>query len=63
MIHYSYISDSNNHRVIKWMRDSKEGIVVAVGNGHGNNLRQLSHPKGIIVDQWGQMYVADYDNH
>ncbi len=29
----------------------------------GNSLIQLSCPTGVIVDQWGQIYVADYDNH
>jgi sugar lactone lactonase YvrE len=23
----------------------------------------LSKPQGVIVDQFGQIYVADYDNH
>jgi hypothetical protein len=31
--------------------------------GQGNSLIQLSCPTGVIVDQWGQIYVADYDNH
>jgi sugar lactone lactonase YvrE len=28
-----YVSDYNNHRVMKWMKGAKEGIVVAGGNG------------------------------
>jgi sugar lactone lactonase YvrE len=58
-----YISDQNNHRVMKWLKDAKEGIVVAGGNGQGNSLKQLSRPTGVIVDQLGQIYVSDYDNH
>ncbi len=30
-----YVSDSNNHCVIKWIRHTKKGIVVAIGNGQG----------------------------
>jgi secreted PhoX family phosphatase len=48
---------------MKWIKDAKEGIVVAGRNGPGNSLAQLSSPKGVSVDQAGQIYVADYDNH
>ncbi len=33
-----YVSDHFNHRVMKWRKDAKGGIVVADGNGEGNNL-------------------------
>ncbi|CAF1003015.1 unnamed protein product [Adineta steineri] len=58
-----YVSDCNNHRVMKWRKDAKEGIVVAGGNGKGGNLNQLSSPEGVIVDDLGQIYVADVGNH
>ncbi|CAF1153360.1 unnamed protein product [Adineta steineri] len=57
-----YVSDRNNHRVMKWRKDTKEGRIVAGGNGQGKNLNQLSDPAGVIVDDLGQIYVADYGN-
>jgi sugar lactone lactonase YvrE len=48
---------------MKWVKDAKEGIVVAGGHGQGNSLKQLSDPKGVIVDQLDQIYVADHGNH
>jgi sugar lactone lactonase YvrE len=48
---------------MKWMKDAKEGIVVAGGNGEGNSLTQLSYPRGVIVDQMGNVYVADSKNN
>ncbi|CAF4432559.1 unnamed protein product, partial [Adineta steineri] len=48
---------------MKWRKDAKEGIVVAGGNGKGGNLNQLSSPEGVIVDDLGQIYVADVGNH
>ncbi|CAF1271683.1 unnamed protein product [Adineta steineri] len=57
-----YVSDSDNHRVMKWKKGSKEGTVVAGGNGEGRNLSQLSSPYGVIVDDLGQIYVADFGN-
>ncbi|CAF0985603.1 unnamed protein product [Adineta steineri] len=57
-----YVSDRNNHRVMKWRKDAKEGTIVAGGNGQGTNLSQLSRPYGVIVDDLGQIYVADWFN-
>lgn len=58
-----YVSDHGNHRVMKWMRGAKEGVVVAGGHGSGESLRQLHSPNGIFVDQLGTVYVADTKNH
>ncbi|CAF1502922.1 unnamed protein product, partial [Adineta steineri] len=58
-----YVSDTGNHRVMKWRKDAKEGKVVTRGNGEGRNLNQLSYPAGVIVDDLGQIYVADGVNH
>ncbi|CAF4296699.1 unnamed protein product, partial [Rotaria magnacalcarata] len=40
----------------------KEGIIVAGGQGQGNGLTQLSSPQGVVVDQLGTVYVAEYWN-
>ncbi|CAF0862143.1 unnamed protein product [Adineta steineri] len=58
-----YVSDRNNHRVIKWRKDAKAGTIVAGGNGQGRNLNQLSCPQGIVIDHLGQIYVADSNNN
>ncbi|CAF3997774.1 unnamed protein product [Adineta steineri] len=58
-----YVSDRDNHRVMKWRKDAQEGRIVAGGNGFGNSLKQLYCPKGVIVDHLGQIYVADMSNH
>ncbi|CAF4615373.1 unnamed protein product, partial [Rotaria socialis] len=58
-----YVSDKNNHRVMKWNKGAKEGIVVAGGQGEGNALTQLSYPHGLFVDTLGTLYVADALNH
>ncbi|CAF4189199.1 unnamed protein product, partial [Adineta steineri] len=58
-----YVTDRDNHRVMKWRKDAKEGTVLAGGNGQGRNLNQLSSPQGVIFDDLGQIYVADFENH
>jgi DNA-binding beta-propeller fold protein YncE len=44
---------------MKWVEGAKQGIVVAGGHGEGNDLTQLSHPYGVVVDQLGTVYVAE----
>jgi sugar lactone lactonase YvrE len=61
--HSVYVSEYGSDRVMKWMKDAKEGIVVAGGQGQGNSLTQLSKPCGVIVDQLDTVYVADFSNH
>ncbi|CAF2039971.1 unnamed protein product, partial [Rotaria magnacalcarata] len=56
--HSVYVSDSGNHRVMKWKKGAKEGIVVAGGQGQGKALTQLNSPQGLFVDGLGRLYVA-----
>ncbi|CAF1524181.1 unnamed protein product, partial [Rotaria sordida] len=58
-----YVSDYNNHRVMKWHKDATEGIVVAGGIGCGNSLTQLCYPRGLFVDTLGTIYVVERGNH
>ncbi|CAF1608542.1 unnamed protein product [Rotaria sp. Silwood1] len=61
--HSLFVSDTSNHRVMKWMEGEKQGIIVAGGQGQGNSLTQLSYPRGVIVNQSGIVYVADSGNN
>lgn len=56
-----FVSDWDNHRVMKWSKDAK-GVVVAGGQDQRNGSRQLSYPAGIIVDQLGALYIVDIGN-
>jgi len=58
-----YISDSGNHRVMKWLKGANEGIIIAGGQEKGNSLNQLNGPGGLLVNEIGDVYVADYYNH
>lgn len=44
-----YISHRNNHRVIKWMKNAREGTVVVGGPFEGTSLELLSWPSRIMV--------------
>jgi len=57
-----YVSDSRNHRVMKWLKGASEGIIVAGGQGDGNSLKQLSYPMGLVANEAGDIYVADCGN-
>jgi len=48
---------------MKWVKDAKEGIVVAGGQGQENSLSQLNNPRGIFVDEMESVYIVDSTNH
>lgn len=47
-----YVTDTGNHRVMKWNREATSGIMVARG-----------FPRGLYVDAAETLYMADYGNH
>jgi sugar lactone lactonase YvrE len=57
-----YVSDRQNHRVLKWLKNEMKEIVVAGGKGRGNDLTQLNDPTGVWVDSFGTVYVAESGN-
>ena len=58
-----FISDFENHQIIKWTKDSKETIIVAGGNGKGQRRNQLDTPTFIFVDRNDTVYISDHSNH
>ena len=45
-----YVSDHGNDRVMRYIEGSNTGVLVAGGNGTGNNINQLNHPMGIYFE-------------
>ena len=60
---YLYISDIRKHEVRRYTIGDKNGIVVAAGNGQGNQLNQLNFPTYLFVDEEQVVYVSDLCNH
>ncbi|CAF1209399.1 unnamed protein product [Adineta steineri] len=62
---FLYVSDSKKHEVRRWKMGeyNNEGIVVAGGNGKGNQLNQFNYPTFIFVDEDQSVYVSDRHNH
>ena len=58
-----FVADSSNGRVVQWLADAKEGIVVAGEHRRQTDASLLNRPTAVIVDRSGTVYVADYDNH
>jgi sugar lactone lactonase YvrE len=58
-----YVADYDNHRIVKWKSDAKNGQIVAGGNGKGNRPDQLNMPTDIIVDNKNAcLIICDYGN-
>ncbi|CAF4732234.1 unnamed protein product [Rotaria sp. Silwood1] len=45
-----YVTDTCNHRIMKWRLGETSGQVVAGGNKRGRGIHQLSDPFDVIVD-------------
>ena len=58
-----YVADGDNHRVIRWLEDTREGSVVVGGQEKGEHADQLSNPRGLAFDRQGNLYVVDCENH
>ncbi len=64
-----YIADSENHRIRKV---DTNGIITTIagtgidgfsGDGGPATLAELNSPRGIVVDNQGNLFIADTDNH
>ncbi|CAF1125421.1 unnamed protein product [Adineta steineri] len=42
---------------------AQHGVIVAGGNGQGNELNQLYTPHGLYVDEDQTVFIADFDNY
>ena len=60
---YLYVSDDVKNEVRRYIIGEKNGIVVAGGNGQGNQLNQLNIPTYLFIDEEQAVYVCDCDNH
>ena len=60
---YLYVSDIEKDEVRRYTIGEKNAIVVAGGNGKGNQLNQLNCPTYLIVDEEQAVYVSDSYNH
>lgn len=57
-----YVTDTQNHRIQKWLSGATEGITIAGGNGAGSGLNQLNTPSCIYLDENQNLYVLDSFN-
>ena len=60
---YLYVSDTDKHKVRRYTIGDKNGMVVAGGNGKGNQLNQLNCLTYLFVDEEQAVYVSDSNNH
>jgi len=62
-IGFLYVSDYIRNEVKRYQIGDTEGIVIAGGNGKGNDLNQLNLPSYMFVDEDYSVYIADYENY
>ncbi|CAF1283191.1 unnamed protein product [Adineta ricciae] len=60
---YIYTTNADGHTVMKWLPGDSSGTFVAGVSGVlGSNATLLNSPRGMIVDAYLNVYVADYGN-
>ncbi|CAF3404144.1 unnamed protein product, partial [Rotaria sp. Silwood2] len=57
-----YVSDTGNHRVVRWASGATTGVLVAGGNGQGPYPAQLNSPTSIIIDGNRNVFIFDSGN-
>ena len=58
-----YILDSDNGRVTRWDPGAASGIIVAGGNGYGNDIKQMGGAGGLFVDPYTSIiWISDSYN-
>ena len=61
-----YVSDQNNHRILRFPQNSSNGTTATIVGGTGASgtaPNQLSTPGGLFVDDSLTVFVADTNNH
>ncbi|CAF1082804.1 unnamed protein product [Rotaria sordida] len=59
-----YIVDRTNHRVQLWLNGAISGDTVAGTTGDaGPWAYQLNYPTSLLLDQYGYVYILDYNNN
>ncbi|CAF3724392.1 unnamed protein product [Adineta steineri] len=57
------VADTNNHRIVEWKYNAKEGQIISGGNGQGNSLDQLNTPIDVTVDkEKNAIIICDHGN-
>ncbi|CAF1510423.1 unnamed protein product [Adineta steineri] len=62
---FLYLSNAWTNEVRRWKMGeyNNEGIIVAGGNGEGDQLNQFHYPTFMFVDEDQSIYVTDQRNH
>lgn len=60
-----FIANANNNNIVQWVIGASTGTVVAGSPSGmpGNSSILLDYPVGVTLDSFGNMYVADRNNH
>jgi sugar lactone lactonase YvrE len=58
-----YVTNSDENEVRRWSLGDMNEVLVAGGNGRGEDLNQLNDPTHIFVDEDHSVYVSERDNH
>jgi hypothetical protein len=53
----TYVTDSSNHHIMRWLAGAKNGSIVVGGNREGDQLNQFNEPRHFSFDRQGNLFV------
>ena len=58
-----FIADADNHRVIRWEPNARQGEIIAGGKGKGYQTDQMYKPGAVLIDQINRtLIVSEFGN-
>ncbi|CAF4734610.1 unnamed protein product, partial [Rotaria sp. Silwood2] len=57
-----YVAYCDNNRVMRWLKEAKQGTVVVDGNDEEKEPNELCYPQDLSFDRQGNLYIVDYAN-
>lgn len=60
---FMFILDSGNNRIVRWIKESSSGMIIAGISSYGNLPSQLYFPSSFKIDRNGNLIVADTFNN
>ena len=60
-----YIANEESHSVTQWTVEDygDRNIYAGIPGRPGNSTAQLNNPQGLTLDQYGNLYITDCENH
>lgn len=57
------VADTQNHRIMRWVKEATSGSLIVGGHGAGSESYELDYLSDLSLDRYGNLYVTDTLNN